>query len=324
MPSTTSTVHKADLFKVEVYRKPDVETPVPLWRPKYGSETAWSITRDCLAGLDTASPNGAISLRAAAELPDLQPEEIGRLLHRGRSGLSSTISDGNQTLLHKMPEHVDSTLMAVLFHFPKHSTAGRAAFHVTGNGGYRTALEPALQGAFDAHGLILRLTPIVDLNAYTTAITQGHVKALRLSVEAKDDPALLSSNYAHSRFGGNLGKIEVTFKPVGKYLPIRDLADYLTGNNQEDLSRVLVFEDLPFDNADVEIELPDKRTRMYRIGDDEGRTPISQYLHLDYEDTVALGAGADADQEGTLDLDVAANKLTAELRDVIHLSEGDE
>lgn len=246
--------------------------------------SAGSIIQSALPGLNASNPDGTISIRLECLLPVYSEYHVGFSLLRGGSGIRSDIGRNGVTVFLRQQQDTESVRASALFDLPPLDHAGTAALHVPHSMGYKSVLESTLRTTFTSHGFTFRLTPVVPIGVYEEAVRQGHVKKMTLLLHGQRHEGL-SRRYGGAG-GANLGRVTVGLESSrGGFLNLERLQQYFRNRSRENLQRLLEFQDLVFDEAKVQVELPNGIVRSFNVESVEGGHPISIDLNLTEDDT---------------------------------------
>ncbi|MYJ34550.1 MAG: hypothetical protein F4071_01240 [Acidimicrobiaceae bacterium] len=204
--------------------------------------------------------------------------QAGISLFRGNSGINSAIQQGDITLFQRTEYHTESVRAAVLFNLPFDRYEGIAALHVPNNMGYKSVLERELNAALGRR-FTIRMVPIVPLAAFELAVRRGHVKKLTLfrRAGASVDPFLRAAGLG----GDELRRMALTFEAKRfQFLRHDALERFIRSRRDEDKRDLLEFGSLPFEEASVEVQLPNGTTRTFQLENHEGGHPMSIELNI--------------------------------------------
>ena len=272
-----------------------------LWNLGTGGLNARNIIQDGLERLDAQNRSGDIVVRYADPLPSLRSDEAGAALSRGRSGVSSNITRNGTLSYQRQPSDTEMVCAVALFSVPQGGYEGRVVLHVPHGMGYKSVLEPELVRWFRTHDLVFSMRPCVNTAAYAQAVRDGRIKKLRLSV-SQGDGGLLGTAYARS-VGAN--KVTVVFEPYrGRFMRVQQLEDILADQSEDSFRRLLQIEDAIYEEADVEVKLPNGTSRTFRVDAPESGGALMEYLTVTAQDSRALGGRVterDLHNDSTLD-----------------------
>ena len=167
------------------------------------------------------------------------------------------------------------------FRLPTADDMGFLATHINNGRAVKGLLDKGIQAKFGARfpHLLLAIKPFIEGSIFQEALTAGRLLKLKLvRVDRAEDRA--EACLGKWIEGGIEAKEEFTLKPraKGRYLRTQLPLSALRGNGQA-FAQILEFDGQAYDEARVEVQLANGRTRQFTIGDPDAGNPISEDLH---------------------------------------------
>lgn len=295
-----------------------------LWNLGPGGLNARKIIQDGLELLDAQSRSGDIVVRYADPLPSLRSDEAGAALSRGRSGVTSNFTRNGTLSYERQQDDTEMVCAVTLFSIPQGGYEGRAVLHVPHGMGYKSVLEPEIVSWFKSYGLVFSMKPCVNTAAYAQAVRDGRIKKLRLSVSSSGR-GLMATDYAR---GVGADKVTIVFEPHrGQFMRVRQLEEFLANQSEDHFRSLLQIEDSIYEEADVEVKLPNGTSRTFRVDAPESGGALMEYLTVNARDSRALGGRVSEDDEpdeSALDglaaselRQRAVSRLVPQMRDIV-------
>lgn len=260
--------HKAAIFSVGVH---------PLYKPKelrrFGNfDKAGTGLAPCL---DHYFSNG-FTLKDGERTVEVisstvAGDEVELVLKHGQTGVAADIFDSKRKKrLHQNPEDSHEITSGVLFELPASQTTGWLAVHVTGNRSPKQLIYSELSAKFraDYDPLKLLVSPVISTAALVAAVEGGELNAVKLT--RLDRPTDIRKRITDDWVRKDQrAHVEVLIRAgTGEHVLNNLILKYLKGNHGV-LSQITEFSGAEFDNAKVEVSLPDGNTRTFNIENPE-------------------------------------------------------
>lgn len=272
--------HRAALYTVRVKQKWSQDYRLLGDIDEAGTSLA-DIFVQYLTGFESPSEEGTKIVRCTTATQN--GEELLASLQHGESGVAAEIVDGDGA--HQYSQAwTDTQLLRCggLFVLPQAETTGWLALHVNNNRGVKSLLEAGLLQRFGNQfdDLGLGITPFVHTSALREAIEQDRVANVRLIKFERPDDRAVAATSKWVR-GGEWGKIEVKMSARGRAQRLATgLLRRFVGDDAEQqqaaFDEIIEFEGITFDQAKVEVVLPNDTRRTFNLEQPAAGHPITR------------------------------------------------
>jgi hypothetical protein len=243
-----------------------------------GTDLAGLLT-DYLGDLESSDAEETRSVQSSSVTRN-GPELYVSTLH-GQTGMVADIFGKEGDL--RLRQTVDDTQKVrcgCLFRLPPADDMGFLATHINNGRAIKGLLDKGIQARFRQRfpDHLLAIKPFIEGSVFQEALTAGRLMKLKLiRVDRSDDPA--EAGLGKWIEGAAEAKEEFTLKPRarGTYLRTQLPLSFLRGDGQA-FAQILQFDGRTYDEARVQIQLANGRTRQFIIGDPDAGNPISEEL----------------------------------------------
>jgi hypothetical protein len=182
--------------------------------------------------------------------------------------------------LHQTVDDTQKVRCGCLFRLPPADDMGFLATHINNGRAIKGLLDKGIQARFRQRfpDHVLAIKPFIEGSVFQEALSAGRLMKLKLiRVDRSDDPA--EAGLGKWIQGGAEAKEEFTLKPRtrGAYLRTQLPLSFLRGDGQA-FAQILQFDGQTYDEARVQVQLANGRTRQFIIGDPDAGNPISEEL----------------------------------------------
>jgi hypothetical protein len=272
--------HRATVYTIRVRRKREMDDSLPLGNIDGSGTYLAGLLADYLGDLESFDAEETRSVQSSSVTRD-GPELYVSVLH-GQTGMVADIFGKEGDLrLHQTADDTQKVRCGCLFRLPPADDMGFLATHINNGRAIKGLLDKGIQGRFRKqfpdHFLAIR--PFIEGSVFQEALIAGRLMKLKLvKVDRSDD--LAEAGLGKWIEGGAEAKEEFTLKPraKGAYLRTQLPLSFLRGDGQA-FAQILQFDGQTYDEARVEVQLANGRTRVFTIGDPDGGNPISEDLH---------------------------------------------
>jgi hypothetical protein len=210
-----------------------------------------------------------------------QNDDLVAMLQHGQNGVAADIVGPDGGLRHhQVPEESQLLRCGCLFRLPPADRLGWLAVHVNNGRGVKGLLEKGLLAEFRRQfdDLILEITPFVLGSVFQEAVDQGEIDKIKLiRHEMPDDRFAVATNKWLP--AGEAGRIELDIAATGRAVRlVAQLIQRFTRGEPEALRTIVEFEGLRFDEAKIEIVLPDGARRTFNIEHPDAGHPFAEEL----------------------------------------------
>jgi hypothetical protein len=210
-----------------------------------------------------------------------EDDEVRIILQHGANGVAADIVDENGILkTHQTPEDTQLVRCGALFSLPPAEKIGFLAVHVNNRRGIKGLLAKGLTERFrnvnDDH--ILVLTPAVSGSALEEAVRLNRIDKIKLTrLERPEDRAIAATDKWVP--AGEVGRLEldITVRGEGRRVLSGLIGRYLA-QEQGVFGQIVEFEGLTFDEAKVEVVLPNNKRRTFNIEKPDSGHAITEEL----------------------------------------------
>ena len=216
------------------------------------------------------------------ETVEVQDDELFVVLRLGQSGVAADIvNKTGSLLLRQSPDDIQRVRCGALFRLPPPATIGWLAAHVNNGRPVRGLMEKGIQARFhdEFPRLILEFRPYVIGSALESAVEQNLIEKVRLiRYERPNDRAAAATDKWVS--AGTAATMELSLTPHGKLehilsnLPLR----FLHGD-KDAFGEIVQFQGLTFDEAKVEVVLPDGAHRTFNLEQPDAGHPLTEQMY---------------------------------------------
>lgn len=272
--------HRATVYTIRVRRKRETGDFLPLGNIDGNGTDLAGLLADYLGDLESFDAEETRSVQSSGVTRN-GPEVYVSVLH-GQTGMVADIFGKEGDLrLHQTVDDTQKVRCGCLFRVPPADDLGFLATHINNGRAIKGLLDKGIQARFREQfpDLLLTIKPFIEGSVFQEALTAGRLMKLKLiRVDRSDDPAEVGLGKWIE--GGAEAKEEFTLKPrtKGAYLRTQLPLSFLRGDGQA-FAQILQFDGQTYDEARVEVQLANGRTRQFTIGDPDAGNPISEDLH---------------------------------------------
>jgi hypothetical protein len=262
---------RAALYTVRVRAKRGA--PVPLG-------DLLSVLAALLDGFVQASEDGTRFVRSVST--EVDGEDLFVVLQHGESGIAAEIVDAaGGVRLRQTPDDAQLVRCACLFRLPAAEQEGRLALHVNDGRGVKELLEGGLRRRFAARspGLALEFARSVEGDLLQAAVAANRIEKVRLvRLERPGDRAIAAVDKWVP--AGAAARVEVD---VGGRIQPTLIRRFLAGDRGA-FADIVEFAGMTFDEAKVEVRLPDDTRRLFDLEHpDQGRPVMRELTGLAFD-----------------------------------------
>ncbi len=208
-------------------------------------------------------------------------DELRLLIEHGQSGVVADIRGSGDRYFHQISDDVQAIKCACLFSLPANQKKGALAVHINNGRGVIGLLAKGLGTRLRERyaDVTLDLTPEVSVPVLDAAIAQDKVEKVTLvRYERPQDRAVNDTTKWVQ--ANEIGKLElnITARRRGQVLLSDRLRRFRRDRDPKVLSDIVEFGGIPFEQAKVEVELPDGTHRTFNIETPDKGHPITQDL----------------------------------------------
>jgi hypothetical protein len=232
-----------------------------------------------LGDLAATSGDGAEMLRALSA--ELDGEQVFVILEHGRSGTAADIVDSAGAVrLRLRPGDVPLVRCGCLFDLPPAATSGRLAVQVNDGHGTKELFVGELSRRFRAQfpELTLQIERLAEGDVLRDAVERDGIEKVTLA--RIDEPGTGRPDATGKWVGAaDAARVELSVSVGGqKARLVPDLVHrYLTGEEAA-FAEIVQFGGLQFDEAQVEVTLPDATRRLVDIAHPDTARPVTRAL----------------------------------------------
>lgn len=242
---------------------------------------------DCLNGLEVFNEDHSKVVRCISA--QSTGDELLSIFQHGQSGVVADIVS-NQGNLRLRQVAQDSQLLrcGCIFLLPRDQDTGFLALHVNNGRGIKSLLEKGLTGGVRSRfdDLKLELNPFVHRGVLEQAVHDGQIDKVRLIKTQRPEDAAVAATRKWIR-GEQTGKLELDITATGRAQRVRNaLVDRFLGGDADAFDEIVEFEGIRFDEAKVEVVLPNDARRTFNIENPSAGHPFTvemEDLALDQE-----------------------------------------
>jgi hypothetical protein len=239
-----------------------------------------AVLAGALDGFVEASGDGTTFVRAVRT--QVEGDELFVVLQHGESGVAADIVDrAGGVRLHQRADDAQLVRCGCLFHLPAAATEGKLAVHVNDGRGVKELLESGLRRRFAARSpqLALELVRHVDQGLLLQAVTADRVERVKLvRIERSGDRTIAAVDKWVSS-----GPARVELDVAG-HIRSELIRRYLRGEHGA-FADIVEFGGITFQEAKVEVRLPDDTRRLFDLAHPEQGRPMTRDLSgLEFDD----------------------------------------
>lgn len=276
-----------------MHARGDPNTLKPLGDIDDAGTSLSSVFKPALKGLKEQEEDKSLSFHGWVQTTE--PNILAAELRIGEKGVDSDIERPNNQVFHRNPVDEERVPCVVALRLPPTASRGFMAMHIPHGRGAKTLLDGRLRSVFSIGqpDRVLLVEPVVPKGALEEATEKNRIKKVRLLARSADR-FQSSSDWLKK---DDYGSVELVIKPKRRGHVIPDpIRKYLNGDENA-VSQLLEFEDLSFEEARVEVEMPSGGKRTVYIGDPDRGHPMmvsldSLHHGSDAEDVLAALVGA--------------------------------
>jgi hypothetical protein len=271
--------HRATVYTIRVRRKRETDDFLPLGNIDGNGTDLAGLLTDYLGTLESSDAEETRSVQSSNVTRD-GPELYVSMLH-GQTGMVADIFGKEGDLrLHQTVDDTQKVRCGCLFRLPPADDMGFLAIHINNGRMIKGLLDKGIQSRFRRRfpDHLLAIKPFIEGSVFQEALTAGRLMKLKLiRVDRSDDPA--AAGLGKWIEGGAEAKEEFTLKPraKGAYLRTQLPLSFLRGDGRA-FAQILQFDGQTYDEARVDVQLANGRTRQFIIGDPDAGNPISEDL----------------------------------------------
>ena len=233
------------------------------------------------------SEDGSKLVRCASAARD--GEDVEAIMLQGQNGVVADLFDEkNQPKAHQVATDTHQIRCGVLFRLPPAQEIGWLAVHSNYGRSAKGLMTVALNKAFreDFPDLAIEIAPYVDEAALMKAVEQDRLNKVKLvRYEEPDDRAAAATDKWVE--ADAIGRLELTISAPehAKRLMSGLVSKFFRDRSSENFNSIVVFENIRFDEAKVEVQLPNGDQRTFNIEKPESGHAFSEDLSgLSYDD----------------------------------------
>jgi hypothetical protein len=245
-----------------------------------------------LQGFDEANQAGTRTVASLEQATD--GDDLRAVFHYGQNGIVADIVDSQGVpRLHQEADDSQLVRCAALFRLPKNRTLGWLAVHVNNSRGVKYLLEKGLQSRFRERypELVLEIEPYVLQSVLQEAVNNNRVDKVTLTkLESPDDRAVAqTADWVPAGVYGYIS-LDITVRQHAHILT-QKLRQFLGGDHSV-RAQIVQFGGITFDEAKVEVILPNNRHKTFNIEKPEAGHAFTQ----DLDDQLTFVEGAPTDE----------------------------
>lgn len=267
------------MYTIRVRRKRETSEFLPLGNIDGSGTELAGLLADYLGNLESFDAEETRSVQSSSVTRN-GPELYISVLH-GQTGMVADIFGKTGDLrLHQTVDDTQKVRCGCLFRLPPADDMGFLATHINNGRAIKGLLDKGIQARFRQRfpDHVLAIKPFIEGSVFQEALSAGRLMKLKLiRVDRSDDPA--EAGLGKWIQGGAEAKEEFTLKPRtrGAYLRTQLPLSFLRGDGQA-FAQILQFDGQTYDEARVQVQLANGRTRQFIIGDPDAGNPISEEL----------------------------------------------
>jgi hypothetical protein len=280
--------HRAAVYTVRVKR---ARKRTDKYRPLGNIDEAGTYIGEVLEGLLTdgfSVSNADESKMVGCDFAELDGQDLKAAMLHGESGFVSDLFDQHGKLkAHQVAPDTQQVRCGVLFRLPPDQDRGWLAVHANNRRSAKGLMQAQLNADLKEHfpDLTLEITPYVDEAALKKAV-EDHLSKVRLvRHEPPDDHAVaMTDKWVASDAEARL-ELAISTPERGRKLLSGLVSQFLKNQKAADFESIVTFEGIQFDEAKVEVELPNGDQRTFNISAPENGHAFTEELgQLDYDD----------------------------------------
>lgn len=282
--------HRAALYAVSVHPKGHPEAPLVLG--DYDGSGTWlgKALKKVMPGLSTEDDNRNITLHFESKLKDLPKNHAGFTLVRGQTGVRSVLSREDESPYLRTPDTEELLRVAAVFWLPRRRNRGYLAIHVPHGHGIKSILDTHLREQFGLRQLSISLNPIVPQDALRNAVQADSLERITLVKRNLSD----SDRFADAAQWGpeQVGRLELSIISKHGLKLWRDpLTRFLSERRDDELSKIIEFDGMRFDEAKITARMPGGNDRTFYLDGRKSGHAITIDLDLIDDDGSSDEAG---------------------------------
>ncbi|HWE82767.1 MAG TPA: hypothetical protein VG265_14045 [Gaiellaceae bacterium] len=268
---------RAALYTVSV-RGSHGEVP-PLGDIDGGGTSLASALAAYLGDLAAASKDGTEKLRSLSV--EQVGDEVFAILQHGRNGTAADIVDSAGAVrLQLRPEDVPLVRCGCLFDLPAAATSGQLAVEVNDGRGTKELFDGELSRQFRAQfpGLTLRIERLAEGDVLRDAVESDGIE--RITLARVDEPGGTRTGGTGKWVGpAEAARVELSVSVAGQRARlVPDLVHRYLAGDEAAFAEIGEFDGLRFDEARVEVTLPDATRRVVDIAHPDTARPVTRAL----------------------------------------------
>jgi hypothetical protein len=217
----------------------------------------------------------------------IEGDDVFAVLQHGESGVAADIAGPEGSLLfHQRPEHTHLIRCAILFQLPGAQRQGVLAVHINNGRGVKSLLmQGILAGMHERYpDVSLDVEPFISVPVLDAAINEGMIEKVTLVRYEKPQDRAIAATDKWVR-AGQIGKLELDITALGRGQRLKNTLLKRFREDPTTRAQIVEFEGLIFDEANVEVELPDKGKKTFNIEKPDAGHPITVELrNLEHDD----------------------------------------
>ncbi len=242
-----------------------------------------------LADLDDRSAEETRSIRCESCQVDTDRDEVLAITRHGQSGVSADLLEEDGSLiLHQLPRHTQEVRCGVLFSLPQSQPLGFLVVHLNNGRSPKTMMSNRIFSSFrhEYEDLMLLIEPCVAQDVLQEAVEQGWIEKIRLLKYERPSDSATQAGAGKWVRTNERARIELGINVAGRGGRITTaLLRRFLRNEPGARSQIVEFNGMTFEQAKVEVVLPDNSRRTYNIEKPDAGHAITQELaNLELED----------------------------------------
>jgi len=234
------------------------------------------VVGDCLNGFEVFNDDHSKVVRCMSAQSNR--DELLSTFQHGQSGVvADIVSDEGNLRLRQVARDSQLLRCGCIFLLPRDQDTGFLAVHVNNGRGIKGLLEKGLISGFRERfdDLKLELNPFVHRGVLEQAVHDGQIDKVRLIKTQRPNDSAVAATRKWIR-GEQTGKLELDITATGRAQRVRNaLVDRFLGGDTTAFDEIVEFEGIRFDEAKVEVVLPDETHRTFNIENPSSGFPFT-------------------------------------------------
>ncbi len=270
---------RAALYTVAVRPRARRGEALPLGDLDGAGTSLLGVLADSLAGFEETSRDGTRVIRTAEVTPGT--DELFGIMQHGQSGIAAEIvGPSGDVRLRQTPDDLQLLRCGCLFRLPAAARSGALAVHLGNGRGMKELLEQGLSSRFRERfpGLTLTLERFVEPGALRDAVAANRIVKLELARTERpgERPIAATGRWVGADVAARVELGVATRTADGRIQPA--LVERFLGGDGSAFAEIVDFAGITFDEARVEVLLPDGTRRLFDLAHPGAGRPVTVEL----------------------------------------------